>query len=87
MIRYSDYIGDMGEEKALEFLIKKGYEFVDKNYHSRYGEIDIVGHDGAYYIFFEVKYRKSSSRLTSEPVLNLKSKTWFILTSFSPGNI
>ena len=61
MIRYSDYIGDIGEEKALEFLIKKGYEFVDKNYHSRYGVIDIIVKDKDYIVFVEVKTRKKGS--------------------------
>ena len=60
MIRYSDYIGDIGEEKALEFLIKKGYEFVDKNYHSRYGEIDIIVKDKDYIVFVEVKTRNKN---------------------------
>ena len=53
--------GDSGEEKALEFLMQKGYGFVGKNYHSRYGEIDIIVKDGDNIVFVEVKTRKSNS--------------------------
>jgi len=61
MMKYSDYIGDMGEEKALGFLVENGYEFVDNNYHSRYGEIDIIVKNADYIVFVEVKTRKKGS--------------------------
>ncbi len=34
--------GDIGEEKAAEFLEKKGYRILDRNYRLKTGEIDIV---------------------------------------------
>jgi putative endonuclease len=36
-------IGDKGEDIAESYLLKKGYEILDRNYYSRYGEIDIIG--------------------------------------------
>ncbi len=41
---------------------KKGIKILERNFRSRFGEIDIIGRDGKYLVFFEVKYRKSSMR-------------------------
>jgi putative endonuclease len=53
----SRQIGIQGETYAEEYLIKKGFSILDKNYHSRYGEIDIIAADNEYIIFTEVKTR------------------------------
>ena len=81
MIRYSDYIGDIGEEKALEFLIKKGYEFVDKNYHSRYGEIDIIVKDKEYMVFVEVKTRKRGSLARPSEFVDIRKQRRILRTA------
>lgn len=54
-------IGDFGENAAREYLEKKGYIFLDKNYRTRYGEIDIIMLDNDTTVFIEVKTRKTSS--------------------------
>ena len=52
-------IGKEGEKIAENFLRKKGYKILLKNYRSPLGEIDLVClHDGAY-IFTEVKTSSS----------------------------
>lgn len=55
--------GNDGENIASAFLEKKGYIIKAKNYHSRYGEIDIIAEKGDYIIFVEVKLRKKNSRV------------------------
>ena len=35
-------IGDFGEEIALKYLEKKGYQILDRNFLKHYGEIDII---------------------------------------------
>jgi len=35
-------IGDIGEKVVVNFLLKKGYKIVEKNYLKKFGEIDIV---------------------------------------------
>ena len=35
-------IGCTGENIAANMLVKKGFEIVCRNYHTRYGEIDII---------------------------------------------
>lgn len=53
-------IGDFGETVACRHLEAAGYSILARNYHSRYGEIDIIAADGAYTVFVEVKTRKDS---------------------------
>lgn len=51
-------IGKQREEQAAKYLESCGYQMKDKNYHSRFGEIDLIAKDGRYLCFVEVKYRK-----------------------------
>ncbi len=50
-------IGRMGEEKAADYLAKRGYQILERNYRCRLGEIDLIAKDGRYLVFIEVKYR------------------------------
>lgn len=50
-------IGTQKEETAAQYLQKKGYFIIQKNYRVRQGEIDIIARDGSYIVFVEVKYR------------------------------
>jgi len=50
-------VGISGEEKAKEFLRKKGYKILETNYSNNVGEIDIVAKYKKEYVFVEVKYR------------------------------
>lgn len=54
-------IGDIGEEKATQYLKKKGYKILDRNYRCRFGEIDIVAKYRDYIVFVEVKTRRCCS--------------------------
>ncbi len=49
-------LGKLGEDLACEFLKKKGYEILTRNYRKSWGEIDIVtrAKDGTL-VFIEVK--------------------------------
>ena len=51
-------IGDIGEEKAVEYLKKKRYRILDRNYRCRFGEIDIIAKYDDYIVFIEVKTRR-----------------------------
>ncbi len=53
--------GKTGEDRAEEFLKNKGYEILERNYHSRYGEIDIIAKKNGCVVFIEVKTRKSTA--------------------------
>ena len=54
-MNYKAQIGLEGEREASNFLTKKGYEIVEKNYRYRYSEIDIIAKKDNLLIFVEVK--------------------------------
>ena len=48
-------------EKAAEsYLRKQGLRLLQRNFSSRFGEIDLIMEDGRILVFVEVKYRKGS---------------------------
>ncbi|KAB2879524.1 YraN family protein [bacterium] len=51
----SKTVGNRGESLAEEFLRKKNYEILAKQYRFRNGEIDIVAKTGTILVFVEVK--------------------------------
>ena len=53
--------GKAGEDLAVDFLLKKGYRILQRNYRFERGEIDIIAVDGDELVFVEVKARRSSS--------------------------
>lgn len=52
-------IGQQAEHEALNFLKQQGLKLIDKNYHCRQGEIDLIMQDQQTLVFIEVRYRKS----------------------------
>lgn len=53
--------GRLAEMKAANYLRSKGYVLVDRNFHSRFGEIDLVLEYEDYVVFAEVKARGEDS--------------------------
>ena len=52
--------GSKGEDIACEYLIKNGYEIVDRNVHfSKFCEVDIIAKLKKKIVFVEVKTRKN----------------------------
>lgn len=54
-------LGDAGERLAAHALTELGWRIVARNARTRYGEIDLVCHDGQGYVFVEVKTRREGS--------------------------
>ena len=50
-------VGTEKEKLAAEYLKKKGYFIIEKNYRVRQGEIDLIARDSTWYRVIEVKYR------------------------------
>lgn len=48
------------EDKAIQYLQKKGYFIIERNFQVRQAEIDIIARDGNTIVFVEVKYRTAS---------------------------
>ncbi|MCK7480896.1 MAG: YraN family protein [Candidatus Moduliflexus flocculans] len=45
-MKHNQRVGKWGEETAVEYLKHKGYEIVEQNVRTPYGEIDIVARQG-----------------------------------------
>ena len=54
-------LGDRGEDYTARYLEKQGFHIVERNWHSRYGEIDIIAENEEYLLFVEVKTRRAGS--------------------------
>jgi putative endonuclease len=48
-------IGDVGENIACKFLVKRGFEIIEQNYSKKWGEIDIIAKKTNKLHFIEVK--------------------------------
>ena len=52
----------LGERLAAEHLVRRGFEIVERNFRTRWGELDIVAFDGRVLAFCEVKTRRHAAR-------------------------
>lgn len=79
MIKTKTAIGKWGEEQAVLFLIRQGYQVIERNFYTKHGEIDIVAffyekNSSKVISFVEVKTRKqkdgSAERATNRTKIN-----------------
>ena len=54
-------LGKYGEDLAIKFLKRKGYKILQRNFRSKFGEIDIIAQEQDTLVFVEVKTRWSQS--------------------------
>lgn len=50
-------LGREGEKQAVKYLKKNGYKILEKNYRTRFGEVDVIARKGEVVAFIEVKTR------------------------------
>jgi putative endonuclease len=55
-------LGRRGEQLAAEHQPRLGYELVERNFRTRWGELDIVARRGETLVFCEVKARRVTGR-------------------------
>lgn len=68
-MKIANPIAILGEDLACDYLIRKGYKIIERNFRKKYQEIDIIAIEGATKItlsnptlvFIEVKTRRSDS--------------------------
>ncbi len=63
-------IGQRGEELAANFLQKKGYRILERNFRAGGGEIDIIAREKNILVFVEVKARQNNSFGPPEEAIN-----------------
>ena len=61
MSKHRQKIGAWGEGVAAEYLEEHGYEVIDRNIRTPYGEIDILAEKDGFISFVEVKTRTTGS--------------------------
>lgn len=69
--------GNKGEDVAVYYLTKKGYDVIARNYLKREGEIDIVAQKKSVLVFVEVKssFAKERKNIQEKPEARIsKSK-------------
>lgn len=52
-------LGRWGEAETAKWMTRRRYRLLDRNWHCRFGEIDLISEYGKYICFTEVKLRKS----------------------------
>lgn len=58
---YRQRIGQWGEGIALDWLEKKGYELIQRNFRHKRDELDLIMKKDDFYVFVEVKTRRSDT--------------------------
>ena len=78
----SKYVGNLGKKIALNYMIKNGFCHICSNYHSRYGEIDIICENEKYIVFVEVKSRKKGTCYKGVEAVDKNKRLKIIKTAF-----
>lgn len=92
MAQHNIYIGFKGEQIAEDYLSALGYSIIKRNYHSKWGEIDIIAKKDSRIYFVEVKTRLSDAKgkpyesISNVKVLNLKKAVKQYIVSSSLGD-
>lgn len=67
-------IGTDKETLAAQYLEEQGVRIIVRNFRIRQGEIDLIGYDGEYLVFFEVKYRNTRQKGLPEEAVGLQKQ-------------
>ena len=88
-------LGQIGEDKACQYLVKQGFTIIERNYNRPYGEIDIIAKDPDKTLaFVEVKTMQDvtekslrpEDQLTRQKYENI-SKTALVYANNNPSLI
>lgn len=62
------------EQLAADYLAKSGMRIAERNFRARQGEIDIIGYEGGYLVFVEVKYRSTHTKGNALEAVDLRKQ-------------
>jgi putative endonuclease len=66
--------GRSAESMAAAYLKRRGFKILEKNYRTRFAEIDLIARDGDTLVFVEVKARRSSSFGVPKDAVNFRKQ-------------
>jgi putative endonuclease len=58
---YRKQVGNKGESLAEDYIKRKGYKIIQRNYRCRLGEIDIIAKDDDTIVFIEVRTKQNEN--------------------------
>jgi putative endonuclease len=64
-------LGALGERLAADHLRRAGYRIIERNFRTRYGELDIVAAGDRFLVFCEVKTRVCGRIGGSDPLASI----------------
>ncbi|MDD7402756.1 MAG: YraN family protein [Butyribacter sp.] len=73
--------GKQYEQRAVAFLEKKGYQILENNFYSHYGEIDIIAKEKETVVFVEVKFRSNTKNGTAVEAVTKQKQQRLIKTA------
>ena len=74
-------MGDWAEKLACDWLQSRKLILIEHNFHSRYGEIDLIMKDRDCLVFVEVKYRKNTIYGSAEDSITKKKFDRMVATA------
>lgn len=74
MTTHNQRVGAWGEETAVGYVEKRGYQVIARNVRTPYGEIDIIARQGETIIFIEVKTLTSSKNFLPEQQITTRKR-------------
>ena len=82
-MRKGTEIGFDGEQITADYLRKQGFIINERNFHSRYGEIDIIAENEQYILFVEVKTRKNGAFVSPAEAVDTHKRRKISMTAAS----
>lgn len=74
-------VGLRGETAAGEYLLRRGCIVLERNFRTRYGEIDLIALDGDTVVFAEVKTRRSRRAGTGREAVTPRKRQRIVRTA------
>lgn len=80
-IKPANAAGKIAEEIAADYLAKHDLKLITQNFHSRFGEIDLIALQRDILVFIEVRYRKNERFLAVVETIDARKRQKLVATS------